>query len=388
MYSLRPKFSARLLTAAAAEGDIPLQNTNQEFSGRGTALTPAQMRGDGRPALFKKSIPWPSGGRVFDIGAGHPKMVELLRNWFLGQNITYMPYDKFNGDTYNGGTEKELRKGKADVATASNLLNVIPDLESRLDVIRQMHNALKPGGRIYITVHRSSGKQPGQSGKDQWQNHRVPKGYLEEVQTVFPDAHVASDMIQGTKGGKAAHRGPQSSANRMVRIIQMVMQQDAAVKSAAILTSYRVGEAPKVIRQELLDLQDTLKKWGLGSRKLAGQGQQPDGSTASEPSFFVANITLPQAQQLWAKYEQWGILYGGPETNGVPLLLGAEETATGFEDDNAELGAPNQLFPEDQKPVNWSEVPGKRNAPTGHGFELPYTKPVGSLPGYPNPRKK
>jgi SAM-dependent methyltransferase len=156
------------------------------------------MKG-GMPALFKHAIPWPHGGRVFDIGAGRPEMVESMRSWFEQKGVTYLPYDRFNGDAYNGETVQALAKQKADVATASNLLNVIPDPRNRIAVLQQMFNALKPGGRFYITVHRQSGKAPGESGKDKWQNHMKPAEYLAEIQQVFPNATAKGDLISGSK---------------------------------------------------------------------------------------------------------------------------------------------------------------------------------------------
>lgn len=196
MRRLKANFSARLLAAPVEEMEI--EEKDQSHSGKGTSLLPSQMKG-GMPALFKMAIPWPSGGRVFDIGAGRPEMAETLRAWFADKGVTYLPYDRFNGGAYNGETVAELKKQKADVATASNLLNVIPDADNRLSVLRTMFNALKPGGKFYITVHRQSGKTPGESGPDKWQNHKKPVEYLEEIQQVFPNASAKGDLISGSR---------------------------------------------------------------------------------------------------------------------------------------------------------------------------------------------
>ena len=82
---LKPTFSAKLLIGAAEE-ELPIEEQEQAYSGRNTSLTPEQMRGR-LPALFKKAIPWPTGGRVFDIGAGRPEMVEAVKAWFAEKNI-------------------------------------------------------------------------------------------------------------------------------------------------------------------------------------------------------------------------------------------------------------------------------------------------------------
>ena len=197
MKRIRAHFSARLL-AAPIEGDLPIEDEEdkQEFSGKDTSLTPAQMK-NSVPALFNK-IPWQSRIRVFDIGAGKPLMADALKQWFELKDITYLPYDKFNGESYNFETVNQIRRGKADVATASNLLNVIAEPKSRLTVYKQMYNALKAGGKFYISVYYAPNKRPGQSGKDKWQNHIPAKAYLEEVQTVFPDARIQNGLITGT----------------------------------------------------------------------------------------------------------------------------------------------------------------------------------------------
>jgi hypothetical protein len=54
MKRIRAHFSARLL-AAPIEGDLPIEDEEdkQEFSGKDTSLTPAQMK-NSVPALFNK----------------------------------------------------------------------------------------------------------------------------------------------------------------------------------------------------------------------------------------------------------------------------------------------------------------------------------------------
>ena len=193
-------FCAKLLKSAEDEPvEIPIEEEEQAYSSKGTSLTPQQMR-TGKPGLFNKAIPWPTGGRIYDVGAGRKEMVETLREWFQTMNVTYLPYDKFHGlGSFNNETEAELKKEKADMVTSSNLLNVIPERKNRVAAVQRMWNGLKPGGSVYITVHRQSGKQPGQTGPDSWQNHAVPKHYLDEVQEVFPNAAVKDDMIVATK---------------------------------------------------------------------------------------------------------------------------------------------------------------------------------------------
>jgi len=193
------RFTIQAKFLKSADEEIPIVEEEQAYSSKGTSLTPKQMR-TGKPGLFNKPLPWPIGGVVYDVGAGRLEMVESLREWFKEMNVIYLHYDKFHGQgTFNTETEIELRKRKADVATSSNLLNVIPERANRVAAVQRMWNGLKPGGTAYITVHRQSGKQPGQTGPDAWQNHAVPKHYLDEIKEVFPNATIQGDLIIATK---------------------------------------------------------------------------------------------------------------------------------------------------------------------------------------------
>jgi hypothetical protein len=215
MKRIRAHFSARLLAGPTKEEPVappPVEpvapeppeeefpvpeDDEQELSGKDTSLTPAQMK-QGIPSLFNK-VPWKPGARVFDIGAGKPIMVDSLRQWFIDKDMTYLPYDKYNGDPYNYVTLNELRSRRADIATASNLLNIVAEPKQRIIIYKQMYYALMPGGRFYISVYYDPKKQPYQSGRDRWQNHLKPEGYLDEIKTVFPDARIQSGVITGTK---------------------------------------------------------------------------------------------------------------------------------------------------------------------------------------------
>ena len=57
-----------------------------------------------------------------------------------------------------------------------------------------------------------------------------------------------------------------------------------------------------------------------GYRLCEGIGQEESGPQ-KEPSFFVPNLTLAQAEDLWRDYYQWGIVYCGPETKGKVMLM-------------------------------------------------------------------
>jgi hypothetical protein len=81
----------------------------------------------------------------------------------------------------------------------------------------------------------------------------------------------------------------------------------------------------KLMEQEI---QKDIRSMGLGFRKCQGVGQEEDGAQNRENSFFIPKITLKQAETLWHKYHQWGIVYGGPETGGRVTLMGPDGEMT------------------------------------------------------------
>ena len=73
------------------------------------------------------------------------------------------------------------------------------------------------------------------------------------------------------------------------------------------------------------DLMGMTCGWGpdkhpCGYREGQGIGQEGDKNVV-ESSFFIPNISLQSAHQLWKKYYQWGIVYTGPETKGRVILM-------------------------------------------------------------------
>jgi hypothetical protein len=76
------------------------------------------------------------------------------------------------------------------------------------------------------------------------------------------------------------------------------------------------------------EIKKDIRSMGLGYRRCEGVGQEEGGAQNRETSFFIPKITLPQAEHLWGKYHQWGIVYGGPEFGGQVTLLGPDGDVT------------------------------------------------------------
>lgn len=165
-----------------------LDQPEQEYSSAETAINGKQGK---LPAVFSKAN-IPDGALVLDYGGGTVESEQVAQAYLDQFNAKEMLYDPFNQTPeHNREVIKEIKaNGGADVAVCSNVLNVIKEQEVRLDLLNKIKKLLKSGASAYISVYEGSGKDEGsatQKGKS-FQNNRKLSGYLEEVQSVFPDA--------------------------------------------------------------------------------------------------------------------------------------------------------------------------------------------------------
>ena len=166
------------------------------------AITSAKTSRSQVPAIFSK-IPWIKDQRNIDLGGGkYDKGSEFLLEKHGVTNVVYDPFNR--PDDHNDKVAKEMAKGEFKTATLANVLNVIKEPEHRLELLKQAHSALEDGGVLYINVHEGSGSSKAsgigkKTATDSWQNNRVLKDYLHEVQQIFPEAIIKGNMIIATK---------------------------------------------------------------------------------------------------------------------------------------------------------------------------------------------
>lgn len=107
------------------------------------------------------------------------------------------------------------------------------------------------------------------------------------------------------------------------RIYKHIQKEN--VSSWAILTSYREVNSPSKNNQNFKELKSLIRSMDLGFIQLAGVGQEEDEEgnveQVKEPSLFIPNITKKSAKKLSDKYNQWGFIYSGPETNDKIVLV-------------------------------------------------------------------
>lgn len=167
----------------------------QEYSSAETAINGKQGK---LPAAFKRAS-IPNGALVLDYGGGTVESEQVAQDYLDQFNAIEMLYDPYNQTAeHNREVVSELRRnGGADVAICSNVLNVIKEEAARLGVLKKIQKLLKPSGIAYITVYEGGGSAEGkatQQGRS-WQNNRKTVDYLEEIQSVFPDATRKGQVI-------------------------------------------------------------------------------------------------------------------------------------------------------------------------------------------------
>ena len=160
---------------------------NQEFSSEQTSrnsVADVFGRVDRGPG-------WQRGTVNLDLGGGRfEKMTEALK----GEGVENLVLDPYNRpDEVNDEIYERLRSQPADTGTLANVLNVIREPEERQKLLSLASELVN--GPIYITVYVGNSSGTPAASRDGWQENRPLASYLEEVQLVFPDAHMKGGMI-------------------------------------------------------------------------------------------------------------------------------------------------------------------------------------------------
>ncbi len=141
-----------------------------------------------------RKIGWKPGTVNVDIGGGK---IDKATKYLREQGVESMVFDPFNRDAeHNRQVAERVRDEKVDTVTCNNVLNVIDSASSRANVILQAAKALKPGGTAYFSVYEGDKSGVGRQTKsDSWQNNRVTKDYVSEIERYFDDVTVKDKVI-------------------------------------------------------------------------------------------------------------------------------------------------------------------------------------------------
>ena len=168
----------------------------QEFSSAATSINKSKL-----PEAYttiSKKMGWKPDTTHIDIGGGKfDNAVEFLGKIGVKAHV-FDPYNRTR--EHNEGVMQAVGEGGADSASLFNVLNVIKEPEYRREALQTAHRALKPGGKIFISIYEGDRSGVGkQTKKDSWQNNMTTAAHLPEVQKVFPNAKIMHGIIHGTK---------------------------------------------------------------------------------------------------------------------------------------------------------------------------------------------
>lgn len=173
----------------------------QEYSSADTSINSGKL-----PAVFNM-INFKSGSINLDYGGGKfDNAAAYLAEKYDATNLVYDPYNRTA--KHNSEVIKEIRANDgADTATCSNVLNVIQEESARIKVLENIKKLVKPSGEVYITVYEGNGSGQGKvtQNNKSYQLNKKTADYLEEIQSVFPDATRKGKLIIAHPNGKAVN---------------------------------------------------------------------------------------------------------------------------------------------------------------------------------------
>lgn len=145
---------------------------------------------------------WKAGSSNIDIGGGkYDAFTQALEK----EGVKNYVYDPFGRQaSHNRPVLENLRNGtlKGDTVTCSNVLNVIPELAARNNVIHQVAKSLKPEGTAWFCIYEGDGSGQGRITKTRaglaacWQENRKTAFYLEEIRPFFGEVEMKHGLIR------------------------------------------------------------------------------------------------------------------------------------------------------------------------------------------------
>lgn len=193
------------------EEDEELETGEQEFTSERTSINSTKL-----PAIYSL-VNFPKGSVVIDFGGGK---FDIGTEYLEEQGCEGYIYDPYNRSSqHNRSVLKALRShGGADIALCSNVLNVIKEPEARIQVLKNIAKITKPSGKVYITVYEGSGKGNEGATKSGYQLNRKTADYLEEIQSVFPDAKRRGKLISATNSGSVTSSENTDRSNQFMEL--------------------------------------------------------------------------------------------------------------------------------------------------------------------------
>jgi len=116
------------------------------------------------------------------------------------------------------------------------------------------------------------------------------------------------------------------NAASLGRVYKHIIKEGS--KSWGIVTSYRDANNPSKNKASFNELKGIVRSFDLGFFVVQGVGQEEDGGESHEPALFIPNVSLKQIKKLSDKYNQYGFIYSGPESNNKIVLYSVDGKET------------------------------------------------------------
>lgn len=137
---------------------------------------------------------------VLDVGGGK---YDCNRNYLKQErNINLLVWDPFNrSQVHNKTIELQVKKNKVDAAVSMSVLNVIPDIKSRLAHIVTVWSSLEKGGKAYFKIWPGEDFFRGTylpiETESYYQANAFAERFIREIQVVFGFDNVKPDKNVG-----------------------------------------------------------------------------------------------------------------------------------------------------------------------------------------------
>ena len=159
----------------------------QNYTSKDTSINKGKL-----PAIYRKLGNKIQGKRVLDYGCG--RYVDHIEEHLNSIHCTpyfYDPYNRAEEENYKWVSMCGFQCD--DVAICSNVLNVIDDEKTIIEIIHVLGFFAKDA---YITVYEGDKSGKGrQTGKDQWQRNEKATAYLERIQEAGYWAELKNGVI-------------------------------------------------------------------------------------------------------------------------------------------------------------------------------------------------
>jgi len=149
------------------------------------------------PALFKDVAEdggWQRGDRNGDIGGG---AWDDATDWLGKHGVENIVYDPGNrDDEWNADALADMLDGQCDTVTVANVLNVIPEQDSRDEVVELAACCLKDDGVAYFSVYEGYADEQLDETRDGYQENRRLDTYAPEVEEFFDEVEIVGKRIE------------------------------------------------------------------------------------------------------------------------------------------------------------------------------------------------